>query len=191
MKSRSADRKKGRLADAHTRDSITALLGIAVVVVAAIGACSLDPKNPPLPNEAPNRGQFVGGIAIGAGAPTGTGGSGAGLGTGGTSTTLTNTGGGGNAPPYCACSVEYSLGDNCFGCFNSVDNTTCVVEENNCTADMGNPSCTALFQSLLSCGGSASCVKSTLASGSTNTAFENLLQCDCTACAGACAGSSC
>ncbi len=150
--------------DARTRDGITALLGASAVVVtvAATGACDLlDTKNPPLPNEAPNRGQFVGGIAIGAG--PGSGGSGAGLGTGGTST-ITSAGGGNPAPPNCACAASYALGDTCLGCFDSEQGTACVDPESRpAWATCATPSCSTLFdEPRSSAAATAGCVAMTL-----------------------------
>ncbi len=127
MKSRGQGGRTRFGVDGRARDGVTALVGIALVVVAAFGACNLDDKNPPLPNEAPNRGQFVGGIAIGAG-PGGTGGSGAGLsstGSGGS-----NTGG---SPANCACAVSYSvLSTGCSDCFTT--SGLCTTEQTACNA---------------------------------------------------------
>ena len=184
MKSRGEGGRTTSGIDGRARDGITALLGMAVVVVAAFGACSLDDKNPPLPNEAPNRGQFVGGIAIGAG-PGGTGGSGAGLGSGGS--TLSSTGGGGPIPPNCDCAVAYSdpsMG--CSACFN-----TAVACQNDLTACNADPNCSDLLQGLANCLGDPSCVKIALDAGNGDAAFEQVISCGCLNCSSECGGGSC
>ena len=167
MKSRGEGARPRRGLDGHARDSITALVGVAVVVVAAFGACNLDDKNPPLGNEAPNRGQFVGGIAIGAG-PGGTGGSG-GSGTGGSGGTVSSSGG--SAPANCSCAVAFSSVIACSDCFNTLcDPTVC-----------GNDvQCAAALQTLAGCGGDPTCVEGALASPNAN--FQAYVTCGCESC---------
>jgi hypothetical protein len=154
-------------------ESVKLVVAISLVLGAAFAACGIDDSNSPLKNEAPNRGKFVGGIAIGAG-PMGTGGSGAGLGSGG-STSIGGSGGGALSACQCATAIANSACQNCL-------EMSCDTDETTCTTDS-----TAVCSSMLTTLEQGGCTDSTcITTDLLNPLFAALATCACTTCASSC-----
>ncbi|HVY44785.1 MAG TPA: hypothetical protein VHB21_02855 [Minicystis sp.] len=148
-------------------------LAAAAALVVSFVACQKDKSYPPLPNEDPNLGFIVGGLAVGAG-PGGTGGSGTGT-LPSTMSTQTNTGG--SVPANCACAAAVASEQACQTCLQ----TGCAAALSDCDADFSG--CGQLLPALQNCT-DASCLIPIL--DQNNVFLNSLLECACSACSTSC-----